>query len=129
MKRLFLIFSMLCAACCVSYASDDLKESLRFGKVLVKELTVQPREKTELSIPAQEELWVGFYIDFPKKDTDAYRDKDVFIIKDKNSVVAVQGNDNGGTLFSPKDGVVEVIYENLSDESFPAIIWKKEEGK
>lgn len=125
MRKVLLTLAMLCALCCVSYASEDLKSKLRSGKILVKELTLQSRESGEISIPAGEKLWVGFYIDFPKEAVEKYPDQPVFKIKDKNSVVSASGIDNAGTVFSPKNGVVEIVYENLSDESFPAIIWKK----
>lgn len=126
MKKMVLILSALLVLHCVSYASEDLKSKLRAGKILVKELTLQPRESGEISIPAQGKIWVGFYIDFPKEAVDKYQDRKVFKIRDKNSVVSASSIDNAGTVFSPKDGVVEIIYENSSDESFPAIIWKKE---
>jgi hypothetical protein len=129
MKKILMIFIVFWIAHCIAYASEDLKTNLRFGKILVKELKVQPREKAEISIPAAEDLWVGFYIDFPKKNAAAYQDKDIFMIKDKHSVIAVRSNDNGGTIISPKNGAIEIVYENLSDESFPAIIWKKEKEK
>jgi hypothetical protein len=110
----------------IGYASEDLKSKLGLGKTLVKELGLQPRETGEIAIPAEGKLWVGFYINFPKETLDKYPDQAVFKIKDKNSVTSVSGINNGGTIFSPNNGVVEIIYENLTDESFPAIIWKKE---
>lgn len=126
MKKILLVLSMLLVLNCISYASEDLKSKLRAGKTLVKELSIQPKETGEMSIPAEKKLWVGFYIDFPKETINKYPDQPAFMIKDKNSVVSVSGIDNGGTQFSPNNGVVEIIYENFTDESFPAIIWKKE---
>lgn len=126
MKKILLVLSMLLVLHCVSYASEDLKSKLRAGKTLVKELVLQPKETGEISIPVEGKLWVGFYIDFPKEAINKYPDQPAFKIKDKNSVVSVSGIDNGGTQFSPNNGVVEIIYENFTDESFPAVIWKKE---
>ncbi|MDP2924147.1 MAG: hypothetical protein Q8O30_10590 [Candidatus Omnitrophota bacterium] len=129
MKKLLLVLCVFLVLHCISYASEDLKSKLQFGKILVKELELQPRESGDITIPAEGKLWVGFYIDFPKEAVNKYQDQPAFKIKDKNSVVSVSGINNGGTLFSPNNGIVEIIYENLTDESFPAIIWKKEKEK
>jgi hypothetical protein len=125
MKKLFIVFFVLIMLFSVlGQASAEKWYSLWLSdnEVLITEFVLKGGENKEVTIDANENMWVRFY---SKETISGYDVENPIMVKPKYGDfpwMSCSSGNGAGTMFEPVDGKIKVVVVNNTPDTFHIII-------
>ncbi len=95
------------------------------GKTIIDKFDLGPGESRDITIEADEMIWVGFEADISYEKAQEYFPENVIKLEQEGASTYIASTNGGATVFKPVDGKIEVVVTSSANETFPIKVYTR----